>query len=94
MRKRYQVLGKVGRKAWTVAEARSKFGQLLQEAQTHGPQTITRNGRVAAMLIAVQEWRPKSRRHGNLAEFLLASPLRGSGVKFRRLSVRLQQNTL
>jgi prevent-host-death family protein len=30
--------------------AKAKFGELIQEAQSSGPQSITRNGRLAAVL--------------------------------------------
>jgi len=79
---------------WTVAEAKAKFSQLMEEAHTRGPQTITRNGRVTAVVVAAEEWERKVKRHGNLAEFLLASPLRNSGVKIGALRVRLRKTEL
>ena len=69
--------------AWTVAEAKASFSQLLEQART-GPQTITRNGRPAAVVVSVEEWERRTSRSGNLAEFLAASPLRGSGLKIER----------
>lgn len=70
---------------WTVAEAKAKFSQLVEQAQSIGPQTITRNGRIAAVVVAAEEWERKTRRRGNLAEFFAASPLRGTELKIRRL---------
>ncbi len=67
--------------AWTVAEAKAKFSQLVERAKSEGPQTITKNGRKAAVLVAAEEWERKTKRVGNLAEFLLASPLRGSHIE-------------
>ena len=32
---------------WTVAEAKAKFSEVIERAQSGGPQTITRNGRTA-----------------------------------------------
>jgi len=69
---------------WTVAEAKAKFSEVIDRAQSAGPQTITRNGRIAAVVVAAQEWERKTKRTGNLAEFFAASPLRGSGLKIRR----------
>jgi len=69
---------------WTVAEAKARFSELLDRAATAGPQTVTRHGRWAAVVVAPEEWERKTRRTGNLAEFLAASPLRGSGLKLRR----------
>src|SRR5436309_6491351 len=69
---------------WTVAEAKAKLSEGIDRAETTGPQTITRNGRKTAVVVAVEEWERKIRRQGNLAEFFAASPLRGSGLKIRR----------
>jgi prevent-host-death family protein len=69
---------------WTVAEAKAKFSEVIDHAQAQGPQTITRNGRQAVVVVAVEEWDRKTRRSGNLAEFLAASPLPGSKLKTRR----------
>jgi len=73
---------------WTVAEAKAKFSEVIERARLGGPQTITRNGRRAAVVVAAEEWERKTRRSGNLAEFFAASPLRGSGIKIRRLKDR------
>ncbi len=75
---------------WTVAEAKAKFSELIDKAKSQGPQKITRHGRTAAVVVAAEQWERKPERKGNLAEFLAASPLRGSGLKLRRLPVRLR----
>ncbi|HKN33928.1 MAG TPA: type II toxin-antitoxin system Phd/YefM family antitoxin [Terriglobales bacterium] len=77
--------------AWTVAEAKAKFSELINKAQSEGPQKITKHGRTTAVIVAAEEWERKARRKGNLAEFLTTSPLRGSGLKLRRLPVRLRK---
>ncbi len=74
--------------SWTVAEAKSRFSEMIERARSEGPQTITRNGRKAAVVVGAEEWQRKTKRTGNLAEFLAASPLRGSGLKVRRLKER------
>lgn len=74
--------------SWTVAEAKSKFSEVIERAMSEGPQMITRKGRSAAVVVGAEEWQRKTKRVGNLAEFLAASPLRGSGVKVRRLKQR------
>jgi prevent-host-death family protein len=70
--------------AWTVAEAKARFRELLEQAQSKGPQTITRHGRTAAVVVSAEEWERKSRRAGNLAEFFASSPLRDSGIEVKR----------
>ena len=77
--------------AWTVAEAKAKFSEVIAKANSEGPQTITRNGRRAAVLVAAAEWERRTKRKGTLAEFFAASPLRGSGIKLERLPVRLRK---
>jgi prevent-host-death family protein len=69
---------------WTVAEAKAKLSEVISRAETTGPQTITRNGRKTAVVVAAEEWERKTTRQGNLAEFFAASPLRGSKLKIRR----------
>jgi prevent-host-death family protein len=69
---------------WTVAEAKAKFSEIIERALSEGPQTITKRGRTAAIVVGVDEWERKTKRAGNLAEFFAGSPLRGSGLKFRR----------
>lgn len=69
---------------WTVAEAKARLSELIERARSGGPQTITKNGRTAAVVVDAAEWERKTRRTGNLAEFFAASPLRQSGLKIKR----------
>ena len=69
---------------WTVAEAKAKFSELIDRATKKGPQTVTRNGRTAAVVVAPEEWERKAKRSGNLAEFLAHSPLRQSRLRVER----------
>jgi prevent-host-death family protein len=69
---------------WTVAEAKAKFSEVIDKARTNGPQTITRNGRTAVIVVSAEEWERKARRPGNLAEFFAESPLRGAGIDMSR----------
>jgi len=78
----------MGTQNWTVAEAKAKFSEVLERARSEGPQTITRKGRTAAVIVAAEEWERKTHRAGNLAEFFAASPLRGSELKLRRAKER------
>src|SRR5262245_34881664 len=71
-------------RTWTVAEAKAKLSELIERAQASGPQTITRNGRDAVVVVSAEEWERKTKRKGNLAEFFAASPLRNSGLAIER----------
>ena len=69
---------------WTVADAKAKFSEVIDRAARQGPQTVTRNGRAAAVIVAPEEWERRTRRTGNLAEFLGKSPLRQSNLRIAR----------
>lgn len=73
---------------WTVARAKARFSELIDRVAVDGPQTITRHGRTAVVVVSADEWERKSHRTGNLAEFFAASPLRGSGVTVERSTRR------
>lgn len=79
---------------WTVAEAKAKLSELIDKAQSEGPQRITKHGRTTAVVVAAQEWERKAKRKGNLASFLTASPLRGSGIRLKRLPMHLRKGDL
>ena len=70
---------------WSVAAAKAHLSEVIDRAASEGPQMITRRGRDAAVVVSAAEWRRKTERRGNLAEFFAASPLRGSGVRLERL---------
>lgn len=68
---------------WTLAIAKARFSEVVDRAQA-GPQIITRNGKPSAVIVSADEWARKTVRKGTLAEFLLASPLRGADVDLER----------
>jgi prevent-host-death family protein len=69
---------------WTVAQAKAKFSEVIDRALSEGPQTVTRKGRTAVVVVDAAEWQRKTKRVGTLAEFFARSPLRGSGLKLPR----------
>jgi len=75
--------------SWTIAEAKAKFSEVVEKARSEGPQTITRHGHSAVVVVAAEEWERKSKRTGNLAEFFAGSPLRG--IKLTRLKERARK---
>jgi prevent-host-death family protein len=72
------------RSGWPVADAKARFSEVIDQAISSGPQTITRNGRDTVVVVSVDEWRRKVRRKGNLAEFFANSPLRDSQLVVER----------
>ena len=79
---------------WTVAQAKAKLSEVLDQAQAHGPQIITRNGRKTAVVVSADEWERRTRRAGSLADFFAASPLRGAGLSITRSKDRLRKTGL
>jgi prevent-host-death family protein len=69
---------------WTIAGAKAKFSEVIEKARSEGPQTITRNGRVAVVVVSAEEWERKAHRAGNLMEFFAGSPLPGSDLEVYR----------
>jgi prevent-host-death family protein len=74
------------KETWTVANAKARFSELIDKAKSEGPQTVTRNGKPAAVLVSVEEWEKKTAPKGTLLEFLQNSPLRGADLDLRRLN--------
>jgi prevent-host-death family protein len=71
-------------KPWTVAEAKAKLSEVIDQAVSNGPQTITRSGRKAVVVVSIEEWERKTSRKGTLADFFAESPLRDSGLTLER----------
>ena len=84
----------MGGQSWTVAEAKAKFSEIIDRAMSEGPQTITRKGRTAVIVVGDAEWQRKTARAGNLAEFFAGSPLRGANLKVRRLKAQPRKMSL
>jgi prevent-host-death family protein len=71
-------------RTWAVARAKAHLSAVIDHALAEGPQTITRRGRKAAVVVSAEEWERKIERKGNLAEFFASSPLRGARVRIKR----------
>ena len=69
---------------WGVAEAKTRLSEIIDRVLSHGPQTITRNGKKTVVMVSADEWERRTRRRGSLADFFAASPLRGSGLEVER----------
>lgn len=69
---------------WKMAEAKARFGEFAARAESEGSQTITRSDRKNPTVVSANEGQRKTHRTGNLAEFLAASPLRGSRINITR----------
>ena len=81
---RMTIKSALARTTWAVAEAKARFSEVIDRALADGPQTITRKGKEAVVVVSAEEWQRKTNRKGNLAEFFASSPLRGPSLKIKR----------
>lgn len=81
---------------WTVAQAKARLSEVIDKARHQGPQAITRNGKSAVVVVDAAQWERmrKHARRGSFADFLLGSPLRGSGLEATRLPGGVRANDL
>ena len=70
---------------WQLQEAKNQFSMVVQDALNKGPQTITRHGKPAVIVVAVKEFKQASKPKKKLSEFFADSPLRGSGTNLERV---------
>jgi prevent-host-death family protein len=75
-------------RVWAVAKAKAHLSAVIDRALADGPQTITRSGRRAVVVVSAKEWERKTKRKGNLAEFFAGSPLRGARVRIKRSNTK------
>jgi prevent-host-death family protein len=55
---------------WQLQEAKNRFSEVVDEALTHGPQTITRHGREVVVIVSAEEYRRMKRPKGSLLKCL------------------------
>jgi len=69
---------------WQLQERQNRLNQVVEEALRVGPQVITANGEETAVVLSMEEYRRLTPPTDSLADFLMKSPLRGSGVRIER----------
>jgi antitoxin Phd len=69
---------------WQLQEAKSKFSEMVERALVNGVQIVTRRGQKTVVILPFEEYERLTKRTGSLAQFLLASPLAGSGLDIER----------
>ncbi len=58
---------------WQIQEAKQKFSQLVRRAIEEGPQTVTRHGEEAVVVMSASEFR-RLKGTPDFKEFLLSGP--------------------
>ena len=59
---------------WQVQEAKTRLSELIEEANTEGPQIITRHGSEHAVVLSITDYRELTAKRENLREYLLGGP--------------------
>ena len=59
---------------WQVQEAKMRLSQVIDEAQTKGPQLITRHGVERAVLLSIDDFRSLTAGKPDLRSYLLGGP--------------------
>jgi len=60
---------------WQLQEAKNKFSEVVNHAQTDGPQEISRHGQKAAVVVSFEEYKKLKKQSGSIVEFFRSSPL-------------------
>jgi prevent-host-death family protein len=74
--------------SWSVADAKAKLSEVIDQARSGRPQHITRHGRDAAVVVSAEQWAAVeaaarvNARQGSLLDFF--EPLRGAALKLDR----------
>ena len=59
---------------WQVQQAKTRFSEVIEEAQSKGPQMITRHGVDRAVVLSIDDFRSLSAHKPDLREYLLGGP--------------------
>ncbi len=67
---------------WQLQEAKNQFSLVVENALTQGPQTVTRHGEPAVVVVAASEFRKTKARRKSIID--LFEPLRGADLDLSR----------
>jgi antitoxin Phd len=67
---------------WQIQEAKNRFSELLEDAETQGPQIVTRHGAEKAVVLSIADYRRLQEPAGSLVDFFRRSPLAGLDLDF------------
>ena len=82
----------MARRIWSVQDAKNRFSEVVEAAQ-HRPQTVTKHGKPAVVVVAANEYerlrRLEHMKAPSFAELLLAMP--SDGKEFERLEGSMRE---
>jgi len=56
-------------KRWKLCEAKNKFGELVDQALTQGPQVVTRRGEEVVVVLSKEAYRRLKKSQSSLVDF-------------------------
>jgi antitoxin Phd len=59
---------------WQVQEAKTRLSEVIERAQSKGPQIITRHGAERAVVLSIAEYRRLTAHRPGLRDYLLGGP--------------------
>jgi prevent-host-death family protein len=59
---------------WQLQDAKARFSELVQKAIEEGPQTVTRHGKEAVVILSAEEYRKLQALRPGLLEVLMSGP--------------------
>jgi len=65
------------RQSWTIQEAKSQFGRVVDQAIEQGAEILTRRGKEVAVVLSFDDYRELTKKRVPLSEFFRDSPLEG-----------------
>jgi prevent-host-death family protein len=90
-KKQSQTAGEVTRKesrSWQLQTAKARFSEVFRKARAEGPQTVTRQGKEAVVIIPAEEFArltARKRQPQSLSRFFAESPLATADLDLERL---------
>lgn len=69
---------------WQIQEAKNKLSELIDRAETEGPQVITRHGVEVAVVMPYSRYKKLTTERKRMGDFFMNSPLSNSGIKIKR----------
>lgn len=72
------------RRQWSLQEAKDCLDQVVEQAATSGPQTITVRGRLKVVILSIEEYEFLTKPATSLVEFFRNSPFYGSDLDLER----------
>jgi prevent-host-death family protein len=59
---------------WQIQEAKQRFSELVRQAETAGPQVVTRHGQEVVIVLAAEEFRRLQAGLPDFKQFLMSAP--------------------